>query len=58
MIYLMSNIILNVRVSSVKKISHEMGPNGSDYLSFPSGHTAEAFALAAFLYRYICTIPS
>ncbi len=50
-IYLMSNIILNITVASVKKISHEMRPDGSDHFSFPSGHTAEAFASAEFLYQ-------
>ncbi len=49
MIYLLSNIILNVTVSGLKQITHEQRPNGADYLSFPSGHTAEAFASAEFL---------
>ena len=49
MIYLLSNVIMNVTVSSLKEITHEQRPNGNDYLSFPSGHTAEAFASAEFL---------
>ncbi len=49
MIYVLSNVIMNVTVSSIKIITHEQRPNGADYLSFPSGHTAEAFASAEFL---------
>ena len=49
MIYLMSNIILTTTVFSVKKLSHQLRPDGSAYTSFPSGHTAEAFASAEFM---------
>lgn len=49
MIYLMSNIILNASVLSVKKLSHQLRPDGAAYTSFPSGHTAEAFASAEFM---------
>jgi len=49
MIYLMSNIILNAIVYPVKKYSHVLRPDGSSYTSFPSGHTAEAFASAEFM---------
>ncbi len=48
-IYLMSNIITNATVFSVKKFSHQLRPDGSAFTSFPSGHTAEAFANAEFL---------
>lgn len=48
-IFFMSNIFLNITVSSLKNISMQQRPDGSDYLSFPSGHTAEAFANAEFL---------
>jgi len=51
MIYIMSNIIMNSSVYIVKNLSHEQRPDGSDYLSFPSGHTAEAFLSAEFLYQ-------
>ncbi|HTS45076.1 MAG TPA: phosphatase PAP2 family protein [Puia sp.] len=51
MIYLLSNIIMNTTVFAVKNISHEQRPDGSDYYSFPSGHTAEAFASAEFLFQ-------
>ena len=36
-------------MSSLKKITHIQRPDGSSYESFPSGHTAEAFASAEFL---------
>jgi membrane-associated phospholipid phosphatase len=49
MIYFISNVFMNVAVSSVKGLTHEIRPDGSDRLSFPSGHTAEAFASAEFL---------
>jgi membrane-associated phospholipid phosphatase len=49
MIYILSNLIMNASVFAVKNISHEQRPNGDDYLSFPSGHTAEAFLSAEFL---------
>ncbi len=49
MIYFISNIFLNVTVTSVKSLSKEERPDGSSNLSFPSGHTAEAFASAEFL---------
>src|SRR5882757_4670978 len=46
MIYLMANIFANGTVFALKGWSHEQRPDGSDYQSFPSGHTAEAFASA------------
>lgn len=49
MIYLMSNAILATSVYSLKKISHQLRPDGSNNFSFPSGHTAEAFASAEFM---------
>lgn len=49
MIYLMSNLILNGTVRTVKALSNENRPDGADHYSFPSGHTAEAFASAEFL---------
>ena len=37
----------------IKEISHKRRPDGSDYLSFPSGHTSSAFAGASFIhFRY------
>jgi membrane-associated phospholipid phosphatase len=49
MIYLLSNIFLNSAVYSIKNLSHRQRPDLSDHFSFPSGHTAEAFASAELL---------
>jgi hypothetical protein len=51
MIYLMSNLIMEGFVTPIKNWSHELRPNGQGYQSFPSGHTAEAFLSATFLYE-------
>lgn len=48
-IYLMSTVLMSISVSGVKKISHQLRPDGSTFNSFPSGHTAQAFASAEFL---------
>lgn len=53
-IYGMSNIFLNAIVVPTKKYSHEMRPDSSSYLSFPSGHTSEAFASAELLRMEYC----
>ncbi len=49
MIFLISNLIMEGFVSTIKVVSHEERPNGEGYESFPSGHTAEAFLSATFL---------
>jgi hypothetical protein len=49
MILGLSGIIMGTAVLSIKNISGEMRPDGSDHYSFPSGHTAAAFATAEFL---------
>ncbi|MCW3110642.1 MAG: Phosphoesterase [Segetibacter sp.] len=51
MIYFMSNVILTGTVLSLKKITAVQRPDGSANNSFPSGHTAQAFASAEFLYQ-------
>ncbi len=48
-IYIMSNMIANTTVYSLKSTTRQQRPDGSSYSSFPSGHTAEAFASAEFL---------
>lgn len=48
-IYGISTVIMSSMVFSVKKLSKEMRPDGSDSYSFPSGHTASAFAAAEFM---------
>jgi hypothetical protein len=49
MIYGISSLIMGTSVYALKKVTHETRPDGSDNLSFPSGHTATAFAAAEFL---------
>jgi hypothetical protein len=49
MIYLLSDVMTRVFVSSLKKITHQLRPDGSDHASFPSGHAAHAFEAAEFL---------
>lgn len=49
MIYLISNTVMGVTVQSLKSITRESRPDGSGSNSFPSGHTATAFASAEFL---------
>ncbi len=51
MIFLISNVIMEGFVYPIKNVSHELRPNGNDYQSFPSGHTAEAFLSATFLFE-------
>jgi membrane-associated phospholipid phosphatase len=41
--------IASITVFTTKKLTHRLRPNGADYLSFPSGHTANAFMGAEFL---------
>ncbi len=48
MIYLMSGIITNAIVYPIKSLANQERPNGKRY-SFPSGHTAVAFASAEFM---------
>jgi len=47
-VYLLSNLILNLSVQTLKRVTDLPRPDGSSR-SFPSGHTAEAFASAEFL---------
>ncbi len=51
MIFGISNVIMESFVSIIKNNSHEIRPDSSDYYSFPSGHTAEAFLSATFLFE-------
>ncbi|MBB5637633.1 membrane-associated phospholipid phosphatase [Pedobacter cryoconitis] len=48
-LYVLSEAIMGVSTFSVKHIVGRERPNGSDNYSFPSGHTANAFAAAEFL---------
>lgn len=49
MIYLLSNVVMTGAVFGIKSFSNQQRPDGSDYYSFPSGHTAAAFASAEFM---------
>ena len=51
MIFVISNVIMEGFVSVIKNNSHEIRPDSSDYYSFPSGHSAEAFLSATFLFE-------
>lgn len=46
-----SYIIMGLTVNSLKEITHEQRPDGTDFYSFPSGHTATAFMGAELLYQ-------
>lgn len=51
MIYAISQAIMTSTVFATKSLGAETRPDGSDNYSFPSGHTANAFAAAEFLRR-------
>lgn len=46
-----ASIIMGLTVETLKKSTHQLRPDGSDYFSFPSGHTATAFMGAEMLYQ-------
>lgn len=48
-IYAMSNLIMCGMVMGTKNLTQEWRPDRADRLSFPSGHTATAFAAAEFM---------
>lgn len=50
LIIVKSEVIMLSSVFIVKKLSHEERPDGSDRLSFPSGHTAQAFLAASIVH--------
>ncbi|MCX6293498.1 MAG: phosphatase PAP2 family protein, partial [Sphingobacteriales bacterium] len=49
MIFTISNVILNSIVHPLKHFTKVKRPDNSDFKSFPSGHTAEAFASAELM---------
>ncbi|MDB4922943.1 phosphatase PAP2 family protein [Mucilaginibacter sp.] len=49
MTYLLAQGMTELTVFSLKKATHRARPNGSNSYSFPSGHTANAFAGAEFM---------
>lgn len=48
-VYLLSTAIMSTSVTFFKRTMHQLRPNGSSYSSFPSGHTATAFAAAELM---------
>ncbi|SDL11791.1 lipid A 1-phosphatase [Sphingobacterium mizutaii] len=50
-IYLTSQMFNAAMVLPLKHIIHEERPDGSNNLSFPSGHTSTAFSSAQFMFR-------
>lgn len=50
-ILLKAQIITELLVQPLKYITRVQRPDSSDYRSFPSGHTAEAFMAATFLHK-------
>lgn len=48
-IYGISTLIMAGTVFATKDLTHQLRPDGSNYASFPSGHTATAFAAAEFM---------
>ncbi len=49
LIYGTSTLIMASSVKIMKKLMHSQRPDGSNHESFPSGHTATAFAAAEFM---------
>ncbi|HTF28842.1 MAG TPA: phosphatase PAP2 family protein [Flavitalea sp.] len=48
-ILLKGEVLTLATAFALKKNLHQIRPDGSDHFSFPSGHTAQAFAAATFL---------
>ncbi|MBO9573889.1 MAG: phosphatase PAP2 family protein [Chitinophagaceae bacterium] len=48
-ILLKGELLMMASVTALKYGTHQQRPDGSNYNSFPSGHTAQAFAAATFL---------
>ena len=51
LIYLVSFSLAGITTGIIKRSTDVLRPDGSDYLSFPSTHTALAFASATFLHE-------
>lgn len=51
LIILKSELLVAALVFPMKKITHQLRPNGTKYNSFPSGHTAEAFMAASIIHK-------
>lgn len=46
-----SELLMTAIVYPLKQMTHQLRPDSSNYHSFPSGHTAQAFAAATFLQK-------
>jgi membrane-associated phospholipid phosphatase len=51
LVILKSEAIMLATVFTIKNLSRETRPDGSDNLSFPSGHTAQAFLAASIVHN-------
>ncbi|MBD1392584.1 phosphatase PAP2 family protein [Mucilaginibacter glaciei] len=49
LIFAMAEGMMSIATFGLKKVTHRLRPDGSDYYSFPSGHTANAFVGAEFM---------
>lgn len=49
LIYVLAQGMMNASVFSLKHLTHRLRPDNSDFLSFPSGHTSNAFLGAEFM---------
>ena len=47
----LSFALMGITICSIKSLAGVLRPDGSDFLSFPSGHTATAFTSACLLYK-------
>lgn len=46
-----SELLMMAAVLPLKKLTRQLRPDGSNYSSFPSGHTAQAFVAATFMHK-------
>jgi hypothetical protein len=49
LIFAMAEGMMSIATFGLKKVTHRLRPDGSNYYSFPSGHTANAFLGAEFM---------
>ena len=49
LIFVMAEGMMSLSTFGLKKVTHRLRPDGSNYYSFPSGHTANAFLGAEFM---------
>ena len=49
LIFVMAEGMMSLSTFGLKKVTHRLRPDGSNYYSFPSGHTANAFLGTEFM---------